>query len=63
MKLSMLKESAQDSIMNHSEAYSFASKFDSVEYDATNGTSFTVLGYNYDGNGALEYVESMSFTY
>lgn len=62
MNLSMLNQSAQDSILNHKEANEFASKFDSTDYSAEEGRTFSVLGYNYE-DGVLSFVESKKFSY
>lgn len=63
MKLSSIKPENREAILTHPEANNFISKFDAISYDIKNGKTFDVLGYRYDDDGILEYVESQTFEY
>ncbi len=60
MKLELFEKSIQDNILNDPNHTEFVRSMDSVSFDIS-GTSYDVLGYKYDKNGILEYVEAKRF--
>lgn len=63
MNIVELNRDAQNCIYEHNEANEYASRFDHVNYDVNGGRDFTIIGYNYDEEGILDYTESKKFTY